>query len=99
MENEKVTVIERMRAKQGMEDLVKLILQQLAAETRTEEGCVSNHVRQSVTDPGLFLSIETWVNRDCLERHSETSHINAFRRKAEDLLEEPAEISLWENLD
>ncbi|MCL4523254.1 MAG: antibiotic biosynthesis monooxygenase [Acidobacteria bacterium] len=99
MENEKITVLERIRAKPGMEDLVKLILLQLAAETRTEEGCVSNHVRQSASDPGVFLSIETWMNRDCLERHSETSHIDAFRRKAEDLLAGPSEISLWENLD
>ena len=94
-----MTVLERIRAKPGMEDLVKLILQQLAAETRTEEGCISNHVRQSASDPGLFLSIETWANRDLLERHSETSHIEAFRRKASDLLAEPAEISLWEALD
>ncbi len=99
MENEKVTVVERLRAKPGMEDLVKLILQQLAAETRTEEGCISNHVRQSVSDPGVFLSIETWKNRDLLERHSETSHIEAFRRKSDDLLAEPTEITLWENLD
>ena len=41
MENERVTVVARMRAKPGMEDLVKLILQQLVAETRTEEGCVT----------------------------------------------------------
>ena len=93
---EKVTVIERMRAKPGMEDLVKLILQQLAAETRTEAGCMSNDVHESTSEPGVFLSIETWKNRDLLERHSETSHIEAFRRKAEELLAEPAEISLWE---
>jgi quinol monooxygenase YgiN len=99
MDNEKITVLERIRAKPGMEDLVKLILLQLAAETRTEEGCISNHMRQSVSDPGVFLSIEIWKNRDVLERHSETSHIDAFRRKAGDLLAEPAEISLWENLD
>jgi quinol monooxygenase YgiN len=99
MENEKVTVVERLRAKPGMEDLVKLILQQLVAETRTEEGCLSNHVHESVTDPGVFLSVETWKNRDLLERHSETSHIEAFRRKAEELLAEPAEMTLWENLD
>ncbi len=99
MENEKVTVVERMRAKPGMEDLVKLILQQLAAETRTEEGCLSNHVHESVMDPGVFLSVETWKNRDLLERHSETSHIESFRRKAAELLAEPTELTLWENLD
>ena len=99
MVNEKITVLERMRAKPGMEDLVKLILLQLAAETRTEEGCLSVHVRQSVADPCVLLSIEIWKNRDVLERHSDTSHIDAFRRKATDLLSEPAEISLWENLD
>ena len=99
MENEKVTVVERMRAKPGMEDLVKLILLQLAAESRTEEGCLSTHLHESVQDPGLFLFVETWKNRDVLERHSETSHIESFRRKASDLLAEPSEMTLWENLD
>jgi quinol monooxygenase YgiN len=99
MENERVIVVERLRAKPGMEDLVKLILQQLAAETRTEAGCLRNDVHESTSEPGLFLSIETWRNRDLLERHSETSHIEAFRRKAEDLLAEAPEISIWENVE
>ncbi|MBI3664261.1 MAG: antibiotic biosynthesis monooxygenase [Acidobacteria bacterium] len=99
MENEKVTVVARMRAKPGMEDLVKLILQQLVAETRTEEGCINYDLHQSTTDPGVFLFYENWENRDHLERHSESAHIQAFRRKAGDLLAEPSEITLWEKIE
>jgi quinol monooxygenase YgiN len=99
MENERVTVVARMRAKPGMEDLVKLILQQLVAETRTEEGCVSYVAHQSATDRDVFLFYEIWENRDFLERHSETSHIEAFRRQAADFLAEPSEITIWEKLE
>lgn len=99
MENERITVVSRVRAKAGMEDLVKLILQQLVAETRTEEGCLIYDAHQSATDPEVFMFYETWENRDCLERHSETSHIEAFRRQAADFLAEPSEITLWEKLE
>lgn len=99
MENERITVVSRVRAKPGMEDLVKLILLQLVAETRTEEGCLTYDAHQSATDRDVFLFYETWENRDCLERHSETSHIEAFRRQAADFLAEPSEITLWEKMD
>lgn len=99
MEDERVTVVARMRAKAGMEDLVKLILQQLVAETRTEEGCITYDAHQSATDRDVFLFYEIWENRDFLERHSETSHIEAFRRQAADFLAEPSEITIWEKLE
>ena len=47
----------------------------------------------------MFLFYENWKDRDCLERHSETAHIQAFRRKASELLAEPTQITLWEKID
>ncbi len=98
MENESVTVVARIRAKPGMEDLVKLILLQLVGETREEDGCVNYILHQSTMDPDLFLFYETWKNRDLLERHSESAHLLAFQRKSADLLAEPTEITLWERI-
>ncbi len=39
---------------------------------------------------------ENWKNKEHLDKHLEKSHIKAFLAKAEDILAESVEITLWE---
>jgi len=95
MTNERVTVVARVRAKAGLEEVVKFALLQMVADTREEEGCLNYDLHQSADDPALFLFYENWTNREHLQRHAASPHIQAFRAKAADLLAEPTEITLW----
>jgi quinol monooxygenase YgiN len=42
------------------------------------------------------LLYENWVSKDDLDKHLEMPYLKAFMAKAEDILAEPVEITLWE---
>jgi quinol monooxygenase YgiN len=95
MPNNTLTVIARIKAKAGLEDLVRQELLALLPPTRSEEGCINYDLHQSVDDGSVFLFHETWGSDDALKRHFETPHLKALSEKAGELLDAPVEITLW----
>jgi len=96
MASKRVTVIARIKAKEGMEEKVRQELMALVRPTRSEAGCINYDLHQSMDNKCLFLFYENWVSKDDLDRHLEMPYLKAWREKAKDLLEEPTEITLWE---
>ena len=96
MADKKVTVLARIKAKNGMEDRVRQELLSLVAPTRSESGCINYDLHQAIDDKSLFLFYENWVSKDDLDKHLEMPYLKAFMEKAEDILTEPVEITLWE---
>ena len=94
----KVTVFALLTAKPGMEETVKQELLALVRPTRTEEGCINYDLHQSLDHKGQFRFYENWTSKELLERHLESAHVKRFIAKAEKLLAEPPEITLWEML-
>ncbi len=95
MENQKVTVVARIKAKPGKEAQVREELQKLLAPTHAEEGCINYDLHDSLDNPGQFLFHENWTNREALDRHLATAHVQNLLSHAEQLLAEPVEITLW----
>ena len=98
MADRKVTVFALLEAKPGMEETVKQELLALVGPTRTEEGCNNYDLHQSVDHKGQFRFYENWTSKELLERHLESAHVKWFIAKADQLLAEPPEITLWEML-
>jgi quinol monooxygenase YgiN len=98
MADRTVTVFALLKAKPGMEETVKQELLALVGPTRTEEGCNNYDLHQSVDHEGQFRFYENWTSKELLERHLESAHVKRFIAKAEKLLAEPPEITLWEML-
>jgi quinol monooxygenase YgiN len=98
MENRKVSVIARIRAREGREDAVRAALMALIAPTTAEKGCISYDLHQSTEDPALFMFYENWLSREDLEDHLQTPHLSAWRAIATELLADPIEITLWKLL-
>jgi quinol monooxygenase YgiN len=96
MANEQVTVLARMRAKDGMEEKVKQELLSLVPQTKTEEGCINYDLHQSPEDNSLFMFYENWRSKADLDKHFETQYLQAFLGKAEELLAEPPDITFWQ---
>ena len=96
MRNSRVTVIARVRARQGMEDEVRAELLALVAPSRLERGCISYHLHQSTEDPAQFMFYENWESRASLDAHLEMPYLDAFDERTKELLAEPVEITLWE---
>lgn len=96
MANQKVTVVARIKAKKGMEAAVRQELMALISPSRADQGCINYDLHQAKDDPSVFLFYENWESKASLDSHLGTPHLKAFIGKAEGLLAEPIDISLWE---
>ncbi|MCW5964135.1 MAG: antibiotic biosynthesis monooxygenase [Bryobacterales bacterium] len=87
-------IVAAMRAKQDQVDTLREALLGLVAPTRAEAGCVQYDLHQDQREPAEFLFYEIWRNREVWLEHMETPHLQAFRAKADALLDGP--LRLWE---
>ena len=99
MTDRRVTVIARVRAKDGAEEALRRELLALIPPTTREQGCISYDLHQSADNPALFMFYEIWCSRGDLEEHLEQPHLRVFRDRATGLLAEPVDITLWEAID
>ena len=97
--NGKVTVIAHMRAKPGREQEVREALLGLCGPTRAEKGCINYDLHQSPDDPTLFLFHENWASKSDLDAHSQSPHLQAWRKRATELLVEPTRVTLWSGIN
>ena len=96
MAGRKGTVFALVKAKPGLEEAVKKELSALVGPTRTEEGCINYDLHQSLDQKGHFRFYENWTSKELLDRHLQAAHVKRFIAKANELLAEPPEITLWE---
>src|SRR5258708_7673328 len=94
MVDKETIIMIRVKAKEGMEERVKFILQGLIAPTRKEIGCISYHFFQSLDDATLFNYYEVCDNIDEFSAHLESPYIKALRKTTKDILAEPMKILL-----
>ncbi len=94
-----VTVVVRLKARSGMEALVREELHRLLAPTRAEQGCLNFDMHEAPNDPSLFMFHETWVSEGDLARHFQTPHIERWIGLAEKLLAEPLELTRWRRVE
>jgi quinol monooxygenase YgiN len=90
-----VTVLVRIRARQGMERSVERELVALLASTRSETGCINFDLHRASDDATLFMVHENWVSEEDLSAHFEMPYIREWLAKSESLLAEPMELTRW----
>ena len=91
----KVTVIAYHRAKPGKEKALRDALLAVRGPTLNEKGCINYDLHVSPDDPALLVFHENWESKADLDAHLASTHIDAFRKIAPDLLAEPPNITLW----
>lgn len=96
--SEPVTVVVRIRAKEGREAEVRRELLALLAPTRAERGCLAYDMHEMPDEPTLFLFHETWASDADLDRHLMETHVQSWIAKADALLAEPMQLSRWRKL-
>ena len=99
MNSQKITVTARIKVKPGMEEKLKQELLAIVGLTRAESGCINYDLHQALEDPSLFLLHENWVSQEALEQHLALPHIRALGEKSQEVIAEPIEITLWQQLD
>jgi quinol monooxygenase YgiN len=81
--------IARFEPLAGREDEFREELRRVAQMTRTEAGCVSMKIFESVRAPVACASHSEWVDEAAFERHAELPHTKRFVEAAEKLLPHP----------
>ena len=76
-----LTVIAKLKAKNGREEQPREMLQSLVEPTRAEKGCISYDLHRSHEDPGLFVFYEDWESRPLWEAHMKSPHLVDFSEK------------------
>ena len=69
-----VVLVARWLAKEGEEERVVAILEQLAPASRAETGCLHYQPCRDREDPRRFLIFETYADDEALRVHSESEH-------------------------
>lgn len=66
-------VVKNLVEKDKFEEYIKLF-QELAEETRKENGCIKYELYQDDEDSRILTMIEEWENKEFLEVHKNTEH-------------------------
>ena len=96
MTEQKVSVIAQFKAQKGKVAELKKELLALIGLSRSEPGCITYVLHQSVEDKTCFMFYENWGNKKDLDEHLKKPYIKTFLERAGELLASPVKISLWE---
>lgn len=96
--SEKITVIAHIRARAGKEPEAEQVLAGLIKPTQNEPGCLAYDLFTRPDNPGCYMFIETWKNREALTTHLQQPHVRAFISRSDELLAEPLDVSLWQHI-
>lgn len=79
-------VVATVPVKAGSEAGMRAALNELAAATRAEEGCLAYDLYESQGAPGTFVTLERWADQAALDAHLQTPHVTAAFAAAGDHL-------------
>lgn len=95
MTDKQVSVLAKFKSKPGLESKARDAIMALVKPTRAEAGCINYDLHQSSEDPSLFMLYENWISKKDLDEHLAMPYLKDFLGKADTLLAEPVEITLW----
>ncbi len=93
-----LTVVAHVKAKPGKEAEVRRELLSLVGPSRKDAGCVNYDLHQAVDDPRQFLFHENWTSKQHLDQHLQKPDLQAVLARVSQLVAEPPQITLWENI-
>ena len=83
-----LTVIARMRAKEGKEQELRDALVALVEPTSKEKGYVNYDLHQGLEDSRWFFFYENWTSAEDLDAHLEAPHLVEFAGRLDELIDE-----------
>lgn len=90
-----VQVVVRAAAREGQESALLSVVQQLAEESRAEDGCLAYHVARGTEDPREVLLFERWTSLAALEAHAQAPHVGRALTAVMPLLAAPPDRRIY----
>jgi quinol monooxygenase YgiN len=97
MEDNSIIVLAIAKAKNGNETELEKLTKALVEPTRAEQACIQYDLHIS-DDKKSFMFYEIWTNKEALDEHITTPHLQNFLEKTKDILAEPLDVSLWQKI-
>jgi quinol monooxygenase YgiN len=90
-------VVAKVVAKAEKVKETELLMKSLVPITLSEKGCISYEVFQETAEGNTYFFVETWENKELLDRHLANDHMTHFVKAGEELFSEPLEVRLLTN--
>ena len=81
-----------LNSKSEYREEMKIILENLAENSKQEEACLQYDLHQNIEDINVFLLHEVWKSKKGLDLHNEQSYLLEFIQKTDLFLEEKPTI-------
>lgn len=76
-------------------EIFKEMAQPLIEGSQNESGCLSYDLYQDIDQPEVLTFIESWVDRDAITAHTQTSHYTSIIPELTKLHAQPKEVRLY----
>ena len=95
-----VTLIARIKAKQGSEKELEDAFRDMIKKVRAAEpGCLTYVLHKSNQDPTMFVWYETYTDDAAFASHRKTDHMKEMGGRIKDLLDGAPQLEFLEELD
>lgn len=94
-----VTLIAKLKAKQGHENELEAAFHDMIKKVRANEpGCLTYILNRSNDDPTMFVWFEIYADKEALDAHRKTDHMKEMGQRIANILES-RQVELLTELD
>ncbi len=94
--SENLYLTAKLKVKSEKVEQLKQAALAIVADSRTEPGCISYNVHQSIEDETVFIWRECWKSKADLDEHFEKDYVKNFFGIVNEIVAEPSQITLTE---
>lgn len=89
-----LTIVATFKAKPETAERLLQELQALTVPTRAEAGCISYRPYVAPEDPTAIVMVETWADKDAIDAHNKSAHLQALVKALPELVAAPPTIEV-----
>ena len=89
-------VIGRVQCAAERRSALVALCERMQDASRREEGCLRYGFFAAVEDPLTLVAVEEWADREALDRHFATPHLQEFSRGLLEIVDTPPEVAIHE---
>jgi quinol monooxygenase YgiN len=94
-----ITVVAKLKAKQGSEQQLEEAFRTMISKVRAEQGTQAYILHRSVKDPTVFVFYEVYQDQAALDAHGKTPHMAELGKSIGGLLDGRPQIDVLTELD
>jgi quinol monooxygenase YgiN len=91
--NAEFFIFARFHAREGNDDEVAVVINDVIEPTRAELGCVEHDAYRSIRDPRLFFIHSRWVDEAAFDSYAKLPHTVRFIEGIEPLIDHELEVN------